>query len=67
MKRKGKEIEAHFRKKQVFEFTQNNNFYISPFLPPGTSDSPSIPPSFSLGQPNRACSHSRGGGRDHEV
>jgi len=32
MKRNGKEIEAHIRRKQVFEFIQNNNFYISSFL-----------------------------------
>jgi len=28
----GKEIEAYIRRKQVFEFIQNNKFYISPFL-----------------------------------
>jgi len=32
MKRKGKEIEAHIQRKQVFEFIQYNNFYISPSL-----------------------------------
>jgi len=32
MKRKGMEIEAHIRRKQVFKFIQNNNFHISPFL-----------------------------------